>query len=895
LPLERGARLGPYEILAPLGAGGMGEVYRARDPRLGREVAVKVLPDDVAGDPERLARFEQEARSASALNHPNILTVHDIGADAGRSFLVTELLDGASLRDTLRGGALPARRALGLAAQVARGLAAAHDRGIVHRDLKPENLFLTADGRIKILDFGLARVLAPDASDPRLATAPTVAAATAPGTVLGTLGYMAPEQARGEPADARADLFALGCVLYEMVAGRPAFRRGSSAEMLGALLRDDPDWSALPPEPAGLRRLLEHLLAKEPGERRRDAADVAIELDDLARELASGVSSPAATAAPAPARGPRRGLVTGLAAGAALLLLGAWLVARFAAAPAAAPPSAALAFELVPLTSAEAVDEWPAFAPDGRSVAFVRELGGLRQLFVRELATGAERQLTRGEHDHLQPVFLPDGEALLFVRARSSRTRLEPGDLFGTHTDGDVWRLDLDSGREQRLVEEAFHPDPSPDGTRLVLEADWSGTRRLWLVDARGANREQLTTDSSEAVSHLAPRFSPDGRRIVFQTREWTTTDIRTIELANRRQTAITQDVEPDYYPAWAPDGRAILFSSYRSGGINLWRMPLSPDGTPAGPLEQLTQGAGQDIQLAVGPASAGVAFSILRQNANLWRLPLDPATGRVTGPPEPFVTSSREDSRGAWSPDGRTIAFNSDRGGEMNLWLFDVEGRTARQLTSGPGGDYQPDWSPDGKSLTFFSARAGSPDIWSVEVATGELRRLTDEPGIEINPFYSPDGGSIAYQSDATGRFELWLLDVATGARRQVSKDGIYGHFQRWSRDGRQVYFRCPCAGAHRVQLLTIADGSVVDLPQIRGGAHLSFLPGEGIVLDVLDHRTLWRSPLAAGDAEPIFEFDDPAVRIDYPVVSPDGRWVLFDRLTPQGGDIWLLRPAAR
>jgi Tol biopolymer transport system component len=231
-----------------------------------------------------------------------------------------------------------------------------------------------------------------------------------------------------------------------------------------------------------------------------------------------------------------------------------------------------------------------------------------------------------------------------------------------------------------------------------------------------------------------------------------------------------------------------------------------------------------------------------------------------------------------------------------MNLWLFDLAAGRSRRMTSGAGGDYQPTWSPDGRRLTFFSSRAGSPDVWILDVANGELERVTTDPGVEINPFFSPDGRRIAYQGDATGRFELWMVDLESGERRQLSQQGVMTHFLRWLGDGRELLARCECGGASRVQRFALDGAPPVDEPAIENGYHISLLPGERAVVEVIGHKTLWRFPLGGeGKAERLFAFDDPAVRIDYPVVSPDGRWLLFDRLEPQGADIWQLRPAAR
>ncbi len=338
--LAAGSRLGPYEIIGPLGAGGMGEVYRARDPRLGRDVAVKVLPAAVGTDPERLRRFEQEARAASALNHPNVLTVFDTGSQDGTAYLVTEVLDGETLRDRLAGGALPVRRAVEITLQVARGLAAAHDRGIVHRDLKPENLFLTRDGRVKILDFGLAKLQGGHGSASELAAAATALPGTEPGVVMGTVGYMAPEQVRGRPADHRADIFALGAILYELLTGRRAFQAGSAVETMSAILKEEPpELERLHEELApGLARIVRHCLEKAPEQRFQSAGDLAFDLEALTGEEVA-LSSRSGAMRPSPAR--RRQLALAAVAAVALLLAagGTWWALRQRGAAAEVSPT----------------------------------------------------------------------------------------------------------------------------------------------------------------------------------------------------------------------------------------------------------------------------------------------------------------------------------------------------------------------------------------------------------------------------------------------------------------------------------------------------------------------------------------------------------------------------
>ncbi len=370
-----GAKLGSYEVTAKLGEGGMGEVYRARDARLDREVAIKVLPPSLAADAEALARFEREAKAVAALSHPNILAIFDFGKHGDTAYAAMELLDGETLRTRLAAGALPPRKALEIAAQVAQGLAAAHERGIVHRDLKPENLFLTRDGQVKILDFGLARQAEPGGSKSQLFAAPTQAGSalgTAPGTVLGTVGYMSPEQVRGEPADHRSDLFSLGVVLYEMLTGKRAFARESSVETMAAILRDEPpELEALSERHSpALTRLLQHCLEKRPEERFQSARDLAFDLRSLASGGSAVERSGAAGAAVSQKAKPRA--MPAWALMLALLAVGAltgWLASRALSRPAASPPSV-LRPSFRQLTKVPGGEGNPTIAPDGESFVY---------------------------------------------------------------------------------------------------------------------------------------------------------------------------------------------------------------------------------------------------------------------------------------------------------------------------------------------------------------------------------------------------------------------------------------------------------------------------------------------------------------------------------------------
>ena len=808
------SRIGPYEIISPLGAGGMGEVYRARDSALGREVALKVLPDAFASDPDRLARFEREAKALAALNHPNIAQVY--GFEKTPAALVMELLEGRTLRDVLSDGPLPTRKAIDCGAQIARGLAAAHDRGIIHRDLKPENVFVLTDGRVKILDFGLARQV----DTPVSGATQTMTAAfrgTDPGTVMGTVGYMAPEQVRGDALDQRADLFALGALIYEMLSGQRAFQRGTAAETMTAILREDP------PDPSSSRahlspaidRIVRHCLEKNPIERFQTARDVAFALDSLS---GSGSGSGAAVAAPAAAaKAPRSerwiwaGITAALVGALGWQMLGSRAADDTATAPTyrltvlmpdgirlsdIAPPAARLAFSL-----------------DGTKLAFVGvDNSSIRRLWVQTLSQPAAQELV-GTSGAEGPFWSPDGNWIGFgLFSPTAVTK----------------KISIDGGGPVNLAANAGW-------------SAWSSGDVILVEQARGDSVLMRTTGAGGTLTPVEPQvknggplgylsFMPDGRRFLHQYLEPGKPQDQSATYLGSLDSPLRQLVlpGPNVSQAVFANG-ALLFA--RGGILSAQPMDeatLTPAGEPvviAEGLEQTNMGAGFAVSnqgaLAYQPARAnagsrlvwisraGAVMSTVSDEADYSNLELS-RNGRrllvsildtplrtrdiyiidlLRGVRQRLTFDPSDERSAVWAANDTRVIYTSKGLDLYQRSAAFTGGETS--LQSNHRSKDPREVSPDGTQLIYReTGNATGNDLWVMPLdGTGTPQLVAGTPFNENGAAYSPDGKSIVYAADESGRSEIYVISLeAGGGKSQLSSDN--GTFPRWRKDGKEIFY---------------------------------------------------------------------------------------------------------
>jgi len=748
MTIATGTRLGPYEIIAPLGAGGLGEVYRARDTRLGRDVAVKVLPSSYSDDKERLQRFEQEACAAGALNHPNILVIHHIDTYEGSPYIVSELLEGETLRDRLHGGALPQRKAIDYSLQVAHGLAAAHQKGIAHRDLKPENIFITNDGRVKILDLGLAKLTGSGDADQSQTDIPTRRVNTDPGLVMGTVGYMSPEQLRGKPTDHRSDIFSFGAILYEMLSGKRAFRGESKAETMSAILREDPSELSETHKtinPA-LERVVQHCLEKNPEERFHSASDLAFAIQALS---GSAAISGQMVAMAAQLERPKLGkyfpwIVAGIFALTSIILL-PFAIPSFKHAPARANVTRSAI--LPPENTSFLALNLFAVSPDGLRLAFIaRDAKGQAMLWMRPLDALTAQPLagTDGISTGSPPFWSPDGRLIAFFAGGKLKT------------------IDASGGPPQTVCDAPNGRGGTWNRDGVILFAPNPGGPIHRVSAAGGASTAVTKLDESRRQStHRWPYFLPDGHHFIYRV------------------------------------GGTGATAQNENNGIYL------------GLLESQEQRLILRADTSAAYASGHLLFA---REGTLMAQPFDEKSFQLIGDAFPLAEHLQFDvviTRAIFSvSENGVLAFQSGaaRGDSRLIW-FDRSGKQTGQLGE-PGFYFQPQFSPDGQKLAVasFDIRAGSADIWLYELARNVPTRFTFDPASDVAPIWSPDGSTIILSSNRKGPYDIYQKAfTGAGSEEVLLESDETKTANSWSADGRFIVYTSADAKANTKEDLWI------------------------------------------------------------------------------------------
>ena len=872
MALASGTRLGPYEILSALGAGGMGEVYRARDTTLNRDVALKVLPPEFTLNTDRVARFEREARLLASLNHPHIGSIYGVELSGTTPALVLELVEGDSLDARVRRGPLALPEALAIAQQIADALDAAHTAGIVHRDLKPSNIKISRDGSVKVLDFGLAKAFDTEGSGPDLSTSTTLTAAeTLPGVILGTAAYMSPEQARGQPVDKRTDIWAFGCVLFEMLTGATTFARPTATDTIAAVVGVDPDWASLPADtPASIRRVLTRCLQKDARRRLHDIADVRIELEDA-------MTAPA-VAVPARRRWTRPAMWA-LSLGLVAAVAAAWLARDRFGSPSEPPPDT----RVMRLTDLPGLEEFPAISPDGRSVAFTAGVGGRRQLFMKLVTGGAPLQLTRDPVDHEYPRWSPDSSSIFYFSPAA------PGELHGN-----IWEIPALGGAPRRVVNSVGGADVSPTDGRLAHFR--LANKGIELVAATtDGSKSDVVAEFAAATYYLYPRWSPDGKWIAFQRGDSVRFDVFVAPAAGGEPRQVTRDNNMMSGFAWLPDSTGIVYSSSRGGtmpylpALGLWLVTLRD-----GNVRRITSGESSYVTPDVSRSGA-IVVGRMRLQTDIWKFPVEgsPAENvrrgvRVTRQTGQVLTPTA-------SPRDQEVAFLSDSGGHANLWVVNTESGQLRQVTHERDPSVAmgvPVWSPDGRAIAFVSSRGNQGltfGIWLVDPDGSNLRNVAN-PG--LGPAWSPDSRWVYYSTRggaAATDAVLKKVPVDGGAAVTVTTErlrnaiGLYGttlyySFERPLMDGTPEFeIRAATPENAPFRVLARIPASRVPIWQIVSPALSP--DGKWLAQALTDGLTtnLWALSTATGEWRQITDFGDRTTFIARRVSwSSDGQSIL-------------------
>jgi Tol biopolymer transport system component/serine/threonine protein kinase len=927
--LTPGQTVGDYEIVSFISRGGMGEVYLAHDRRLNRKVALKLLPTSFTKDDERLRRFEQEARAASALNHPNIITIYEILKTKSTDIIATEFVEGETLRQRLSHSPLTLRESLNVAIQIADALAAAHKAGIIHRDIKPENVMLRPDGYVKVLDFGLAK-LAEKSGPGMTAEALTKQVRTGSGVVMGTAGYMSPEQARGKEVDARSDIFSLGAVLYEMVAQHKPFDGETPSDVLAAILKTDP-----PPlsrfvadAPTELVRIVTKALRKDREERYQVVKDMLLDLKSLRQELefqtrlretgASEASQPAAGTAGGRAPGSREIIhpvtrtdeikgasPTTISKPAQSLMLRArrWplfaLIAiavgalsfglyalrhRSPAAVRGAAPAPTVA-NVARITIWSGLDTQPTLSPDGNSIAYSSDHKGSFEIYIKQLTPGGrEIQLTSDGQENFQPKWSPDGKLIAYY----SKNR------------GGIWVLPAFGGQERQLTDFGSSPDWSHDGSMIAFQSDANpdlgsgsvGSSTIWIVAAQGGTPKQVTSVGHPAGGHVGPTWSPQGRRITFVALGFTNQELWSVAVNGDDLKQMTHDIGKAGYPVYSPDGRSLYFTT----GPILWCLPIEAEsGALSGdPVKVTDVGASFVNSLTIAADGKRLAYNVQTLTSNIWSLPVSTTTSEATGPPQPITNQTgTRNNQPAFSPDGRKIAFMEFlRGGGADIWVADADGKNPTQLTTNTR-NLIPSWFPDGDQIAFVSNRTGHWSVWATSMQSRRDRPLYDLGRDTEYPRLSPDGKRIAFNLADSGIINTWTVSLPDGQPKRLTFDKELAGFSCWSPDGKFLALQVKRGDDTHLVLQPSEGGELTQLTFGHGRSWpYSFSPdGDKIVFagERGGGWNIWWVSRSTKAEKQLTHYTKLNAFVRYPHWSPLGNQIAYE-YAETTGNIWLV-----